>query len=82
MAANLAENIAALEKIKARAKADAAVFASEFPGQVLEGDWDSEAWAIARGDLPAAARSDLAWPVYQAALKAEIEELIKGAPRA
>lgn len=60
------------------AKADAALFASEFPGELLDGsDWDSEAFAQLEDDAKASAQElgDDAWPIYSARLRAEVEWL-------
>lgn len=66
---------AALKTIEAErravslAKKAAAVFVDEFPGETLHGsDWDSAAWEIDQGSLP-----DECWPVYQAALRHEVD---------
>jgi hypothetical protein len=61
----------------AEALQDAAAFADEFPGQILDGvdsDWDSVAWGMADSKLRAAA-GDSGWDWYSATLYAEIKRL-------
>lgn len=71
------------------AKRDAQVFAEEFPGETLDGsDWDSEAWAVAAGELSSEIKDELAtlnpgtddgldlgWECYAHHLRAEIKKL-------
>lgn len=78
--------------IEAQARQDALTFADEFPGELIEGDWDSEAWGIARDmiaraidptdDRLAAAEDaaghDVAWGLYAQTLRAEVERLAAG----
>lgn len=60
----------------AAAKAEARLFVKEFPGEDLEGDWDSEAWA--NSPLKAATSDMLgedAWMMYHETLHAEVKRL-------
>lgn len=59
------------------AKADARIFAAEYPGETIDGsDWDSEAFAQLDGAAAEAeeAMGDDAWPVYRDALHAAVGE--------
>ena len=62
------------DAVVAEALADAALFAAEFPGQVLNrnGDWDSEAWSMVPADLQA---EPGAWELYAKTLWAETRRL-------
>lgn len=59
-----------LERVRAEAELDAAVFCADYPGQDVEGDWDSQAWAMVDrdellgGDPDVDGDCDLLWPVY------------------
>lgn len=71
-----AQNTEAVKKLAANAAAE---FAEEFPGEVLdpaETDWDAEAWAIDRLELPAELRESAeACRLYCETLAAETERL-------
>jgi hypothetical protein len=75
-----------LAEVDRLAKAAAACFAEEFPGEELEGDWDSTAWEMDAEALKSThskeydlacddAGHDVAWSVYASTLHAEIERI-------
>lgn len=67
-----------LDRVRTQAHADAAVFSADFPGQEIEGDWDSQAWeivdrgALLAGDPDSDGDIDLLWPVYTECLRAAV----------
>lgn len=64
------------ETIKAAAKAAAATYASEFPGQALDAqsDWDSAAWGLARDNNPGLPAGG--WDEFREALRVEVARLV------
>jgi hypothetical protein len=58
---------------------------SEFPGEPVEGDWDSEAWAIASRETAigdAAGKRDGAWDLFRDTLHDAVGRLLGSAPAA
>jgi hypothetical protein len=64
--------------IEYEAKKDAAVFAQEFPGQTISGDWDSEAWNLTDIVIREAA-GDEGWQLYSRVLHEEVARLVRQA---
>jgi hypothetical protein len=66
------------------ARAAAATFVEEFPGEAPTGDWDREAWGLDTdtGALRflTAEQAEALWPVYADALAAEVARLARIAP--
>lgn len=76
----------AFDAIVAAAEKDAKLFAQEYPGASIEGDWDSTAWEVTGSELrrfsdlePRMAEADetaghaVCWAIYAQALHAAVD---------
>lgn len=63
-----------LRAVLARAIDDALAFSEEFPGEKIQGDWDSEAYAIAANELKLSdTEQDAGWDAYAPTLHAAVD---------
>jgi hypothetical protein len=72
--------VSALTRVLAKARDDAALFAGEFPGEVLgvSDDWDAQAWDVSARELGLSdSVAQQYWPRYSDELAAEIRRLAR-----